>query len=208
MDLDLAYWGERIGPVLLAGAIVALLVQRLPKLFRAPAVVAITIAAAALPYDGRTVVDLLFSYTGPLSAASFLLLAWWIWRCVRWRMPGGWRPYGFGVMAAMLLGLAFLLYPPTLGVGPLDPYRYGFGGWQLPALLLVLAGIGFVLRAWVVAIWLGLSAGLFLSGLQPSLNLWDSLIDPLAALFAVFVLPASLFAGLFRRRAVAATAEA
>lgn len=193
MDADLAYWAERAGAILLTATLVAMVSQRLPKLLQLPAVLAITVAAALIRIDGRTAVDFVYSWTGALSAASFLLLGWAIWRSVRWRQPPPDRRYGFGVLAIMLLGLGVALYAPGLGVGPFDPYRYGFGGWQLPAVLLALLLAGFLLRAWAVAVWLAAAAGLFLSGLHPSLNLWDSLIDPLAATLALLALPASLF---------------
>ncbi len=80
---------------------------------------------------------------------------------------------------------ALILYPMALGWGYADPYRLGYGDpWMLGVLLLL-----------AVAAWWGKSPLPVLSialavlawgvGWYESTNLWDYLLDPLLALYAI-----------------------
>lgn len=94
-----------------------------------------------------------------------------------------------------LLGLvaaaALFLYPFALGWTPFDPYALGFGSIAfVTALLLVTLAawrMGFNLVVLVVLA----GALAWLGGLYESRNLWDYLIDPLAAAYALGVLSAA-----------------
>jgi hypothetical protein len=95
---------------------------------------------------------------------------------------------------------ALFLYPFALGWTPFDPYALGYGSIAMVTALLVVA-----LAAWraglrlvVIAVLAGSLA--YLAGAYESRNLWDYLIDPLAALYAV----ARLSAGWVRRYSASA----
>ena len=90
--------------------------------------------------------------------------------------PREWRAL-FGAVAVA----ALLLYPFALGFTPFDPYALGYGSIvYVTALLLATLGAwraGLNLPVLVVVI----AAAAYLAGAYESRNLWDYLVDPLAA---------------------------
>jgi hypothetical protein len=86
---------------------------------------------------------------------------------------------------------ALLFYPPALGLGPLDPYAWGYD----EALALPLLAGALALAAWFAnwrmsALALILALSLWRLRLLESSNLWDYLLDPLLAFAALGVLAA------------------
>jgi hypothetical protein len=81
--------------------------------------------------------------------------------------------------SAGALGLA--LYPLTLGLGPHDPYRLGFGDPRLLGALVALAALALVLRRLGPAALVSLAVLAWAVDLGESRNLWDYLLDPLLA---------------------------
>ncbi|MEJ2669220.1 MAG: hypothetical protein P8176_02075 [Gammaproteobacteria bacterium] len=84
---------------------------------------------------------------------------------------------------------AIILYPTALGLGPWDAYRYGY----FPISSVIIAGIGVLLWLWPhrpaagpIALWLTLGVGMRQLGLCESNNVWDALLDPFAACWAIF----------------------
>ncbi|GAB1232444.1 hypothetical protein [Ferrigenium sp. UT5] len=104
-------------------------------------------------------------------------------------------------LLAFLSVMALLLYPFALGLGPLDPYRSGFGSIGLIVMLALLAlwamRRGFTLLPLAIALAV---TGWSLAWYE-STNLWDYLLDAPLALYA---LGATLKIGLqsaWRKRA-------
>ena len=87
------------------------------------------------------------------------------------------------LMFLAVLGL--FLYPATLGLSPVDPYRLGYQ----PELLLILGGVATLAfcywRHYLMAIALTLATLAFLTGLHDSNNYWDYVIDPALAIYAL-----------------------
>jgi len=88
-----------------------------------------------------------------------------------------------------LLGLIALasiaFYPMALGVGAYDPYQLGYGNMPFVAVLLLLA-----LAAWfrgyaLITLCIALATLAWAVGWYESDNLWDYLIDPFAAIYAL-----------------------
>lgn len=107
---------------------------------------------------------------------------------------------------ALLIGglagiVGLLFYPPALGLGPVDPYAWGYGGPFLP----LAAGLTALLAAstgrWVLAIGLGAALAGWRSGLLDSTNLWDYLLDPVLALGGLVGLLAGRLRANSRKRA-------
>jgi len=129
--------------------------------------------------------------TGDLSIVTLLLL----WGTL---LPSPKKtPLGFKAPIA-LIAIAF--YPLALGFGMLDPYAWGYGSISfliaviLFAVLCGLAGwtkgvfiLSFAIIAWA-AHW------------HESANLWDYLLDPFLAIWALFAIPSAIY---LKRRAKA-----
>lgn len=88
--------------------------------------------------------------------------------------------------AASLIGLAF--YPPALGLGPVDPYAWGYEGAALPLAVGAVALLAGLAGRWILAGGLALALAAWRLQLLESPNLWDYLIDPLLAVGALVAL--------------------
>lgn len=114
---------------------------------------------------------------------------------------------------AVIAGLAalcgLLFYPAVLGLTPVDPYFWGYGGAGLALLAGCVAATCWLLGLRVLA--LALALALFTWRVQglASPNLWDYLIDPLFSVGALLSLPVMLICSAKRaRRSPAATRSA
>jgi hypothetical protein len=84
-------------------------------------------------------------------------------------------------LQALVAAFGLALYPASLGLGPLDPYRLGYGSPWLLGGLLTLALAAILGRVTAVAWCLALGALAWALGAYESRNLWDYLVDPLVA---------------------------
>jgi hypothetical protein len=98
------------------------------------------------------------------------------------------QPLGRQQRVQLLLlfgGLSLLLYPATLGLTYVDPYRWGFN----PRPMIVLVGAAALLMLWLrnaLAVWmLAIGTLAFALRLKASENYWDYLVDPLLAGYCV-----------------------
>lgn len=85
----------------------------------------------------------------------------------------------------MFCALGLLLYPAAMGVGMLDPYRWGYS----PRPLILGIGLLALLMLWLgnamAALMLSLATVAYLLDLKQSDNYWDYLLDPFVAVYAV-----------------------
>ena len=95
----------------------------------------------------------------------------------------------------LLALVAAFLYPFALGWTPFDPYALGYGSIGFVAALLLVTLAAWYLRCDVVVLIVLAAVLAYLIGAYESRNLWDYLIDPLAASYALVW----LLAGLRRR---------
>jgi len=179
---------ERFGPLLLIAGLAGTIADAIGHSPRASIAVAMLVGAAALiPIGKLSAVDYFYSLTGPLSAASLTMIgigiAGFVWR----DQPIDARS-GVAVLAVMVPILALPLYAAVIAGWSFDPYRWGFGGWVLPAGLFVLLAVGLWFGAFAVALWLALAGALYLAGGYASRNLVDYLVDPTAVIIAIVVL--------------------
>lgn len=147
---------------------------------RAAAVLAAALIALNVPLAGVTPLAVLRGvFATPAVTTLVLVAALFAARAAR-VSPFARREGLQLAMFAALTGLAF--YPPALGLGPVDPYAWGYGG----AVLALAAGALGVLCAasgrWLSAIALSLAIVAWRLRLLESPNLWDYLVDPLLAL--------------------------
>jgi len=146
-----------------------------------------TIALGVLiPFDGLPLAAFVRGWIGDLSIPSVILLALGIFR----PLCGGVLLDGKDKTALLLLitVLALGLYPMALGLGYFDPYRLGYGNvWFIVGLLLIaLFACWKNLPQSALVIALGIFA--WGGGWYESNNLWDYLLDPFLAIYAIYAL--------------------
>lgn len=92
--------------------------------------------------------------------------------------------------------IAMSFYPFALGIGMIDPYAWGYGSAVFLIAVLVLAVIC-GLTNWTTGVWI-LSLAIIAWGVQwhESANLWDYLLDPYLAIWAIF----GVLGAVLRRR--------
>ena len=117
--------------------------------------------------------------TGDLSIVLTLLL----WSSVL--LPSRRAPIGFK-LAIVLVSLMF--YPLALGLGMIDPYAWGYSSLGLFIGVLVFALVCGI-AGWTKGVWIIALAVLAWAGhWHESTNLWDYVLDPLLAIWAVIAL--------------------
>lgn len=158
--------------------------------------------AVMFPVYGLSLAGWLRGITGDFSITTLLLLSCELYVRLRPLAPPLWSARERTALLGFLGVMALLLYPFALGLGPLDPYRAGYGGIGLILMLalLVLWAMrrGFTLLPLAVA--LAFAGWSF--GVLESTNLWDYLIDAPLAIYALWAtVRASLLYALRRDRA-------
>ena len=122
--------------------------------------------------------------TGELSVVTMLLL----WSSV---IPSNQKtPLGFKVPLA-LIAIAF--YPLALGLGMIDPYAWGYGSIGL-LIAVILFAIICGIAGWIKGVWIISFAMIaWAAHWHESANLWDYLLDPFLAIWALIAIPKSIY---------------
>jgi hypothetical protein len=122
--------------------------------------------------------------TGDLSIVALLLL----WSSI---LPSTKKsPLGFKVPLA-LIAIAF--YPLALGFGMMDPYAWGYGSIGL-LIAVVLFAIVCGLAGWTKGVWIiSFAIIAWAAHWHESANLWDYLLDPFLAIWALFAIPNAIY---------------
>lgn len=160
-------------------------------------------AAAALvvpllPLDGLTVAGYWRGAVGDLSVPTTALLLLRLLRpALRLEPPG---PASRASLQAAAAALGVLLYPTTLGLGPFDPYRLGYGDPWLLGALLALAALALHRRLHLPAALVALAVLAWASSVGESRNLWDYLLDPFLAAWGLAATAARLGRCRLRRQ--------
>ena len=139
--------------------------------------------AALLPLGGLPAAGYVRGIVGDLSVTTVLLLLRGLLRPIF-----GWASIDVRSRLALhILAAAggLVLYPLALGLGAFDPYRLGYANpWFLGGLLALALAAG-LLRLTLVAGCLALAVLAWALGVYESRNLWDYLLDPLVAAWAL-----------------------
>lgn len=180
-------------------AIVTLLV-RLPRVKALPlprraGLLAAAIVIVSIPLWGVSAAGFVRGMTGDLSISTLVLLALASARSFSGKALAD--DQDRLAMLTTILIAAVLFYPLALGLGMFDPYRLGYGNlWFLAALLglAVWAGLRY---STLLALCIALAVAAWSAGWYESPNLWDYLLDPWLAIYALVV---QLKTGLSRWR--------
>ena len=148
------------------------------------ALLACAVAGAALiPFGGLPAAAYVRGVIGDLSISSLVLLVLGILRpMLGWHQPDTQSRF----VLQLLIALAAVgLYPMALGIGLFDPYRLGYGNPWFMGALLTLALAACFRHVYIVALCIALAVFAWSAGWYESDNLWDYLLDPLVAIYAI-----------------------
>lgn len=159
-------------------------VQALPLPKRAGVLAAAAIVVS-IPLWGVSLAGFVRGMTGDLSIATLVLLALAAVRCFSGHALVEERDR-LAMLRAVLIA-AVLFYPFALGIGMFDPYRLGYGNLGFMAALLGVAVWAALRYSVLLAACLALAVAAWSAGWYESPNLWDYLLDPWLALYALAV---------------------
>jgi hypothetical protein len=122
--------------------------------------------------------------TGELSIVTMLLL----WSSI---IPAAKKtPLGFKVPLALI---AIVFYPLALGFGMVDPYAWGYGSITL-LIATILFAVACGLAGWIKGVWIiSFAIMAWAAHWHESANLWDYLLDPFLAIWAVLAIPNTIY---------------
>jgi hypothetical protein len=85
----------------------------------------------------------------------------------------------------LIAACAIIFYPMTLGMSMFDPYRLGYGSVALLGSVLLVASLAWLEKSYLISLCLSLAVLAWSMGWYESNNLWDYLLDPLLAAYAI-----------------------
>lgn len=130
-----------------------------------------------IPIDGLPIAAYVRSFTDDLAITTLVLLAW-----VSLCRLGVMQPLNSERKRNLLLlfgALSLVLYPATLGLTYIDPYRFGFNPRPMIVIVLAVSLLMLWLRNYLTVFMLTAATLAFAKRIKPSENYWDYLIDPL-----------------------------
>lgn len=148
------------------------------------ALLAALLAVSFIPLGGLSLAAYLRSYIDDLAITSMVFMAWGCLRRLDILPPAQGKTGVLILFAAM----ALVLYPATLGMSDLDPYRFGYSPRPMLIVLAVLTLGLFYLRNSLAVMMLASATLAFIAGIKPSQNYWDYLVDPLLGLYCCMAL--------------------
>jgi hypothetical protein len=172
----------------LAVAATVLRLDRLPVRIR-HAILPIAAVALFVPVDGLSLLAHVRGATGDLSVPTLALAA----GALFFRLTGRrlLERRELNALLWLVAAAALFLYPLALGLTPFDPYGLGYGSAMFVTVLLAVT-LAAWRAGWKLPVLVVLAAGLaWLLGIYESRNLWDYLLDPLAAIYALGALLAA-----------------
>lgn len=143
------------------------------------------LAASFIPLNGLSLAAYLRSHIDDLAITTLVFMVWGCLRKLGFLPPA---QQSATIVLIIFAAMALVLYPATLGLTYLDPYRLGFS--PRPMLIVVaLLTIGlFYQRSHLAVVMLASATLAFIVGIKPSHNYWDYLVDPLLGLYCCVAL--------------------
>ena len=141
------------------------------------------VALSFIPVNELPLAAYVRSFTDDLAISTLVLLAWVALSRLGVVQPLA-RPHR--VQLLLLFGvLAVVLYPATMGLTYVDPYRWGFNPRPMIVWVAALTLLMLALRNTLVVWMLAVGTLAFALRLKASENYWDYLVDPLLATYCV-----------------------
>lgn len=173
------------GLLCLALAASAFRLGAFPVRVRYAAVLAAAVAVF-FPIGDLSIAGTVRGFTGDLSAATLALAANTV--CARLTGRTLFESRERHALLGLVAAAALFLYPFALGWTPFDPYALGYGSITFVAALLLVTLAAWCMGLKLVVLVVLAGALACLGGWYESRNLWDYLVDPLAAAYALAVL--------------------
>ncbi len=170
-------------------AVIAVFV-RVPKIKALPlpkltGLLAVTLIVLSVPLWGLSLSGFVRGITGDLSVPTLVLLVLALLHSLTGRVAVDARNR-HSMLGAVAVA-AVLFYPLALGLGVFDPYRLGYGNLWFMAALCGFAIWSSLRHATFLAVCIALAVGAWSAGWYESPNLWDYLLDPWLAIYALVV---------------------
>ena len=148
------------------------------------------LAASFIPLDGLSLAAYLRSHIDDLAVTTLVFMAWGCLRRLDWLPPAH---QGQTPVLIIFAAMALMLYPATLGLSYLDPYRFGYSPRPMLVVVALLTFGLFYLRNGLAVVMLASATLAFIAGIKPSHNYWDYLVDPLLGIYccAALLMPAA-----------------
>jgi len=159
-------------------------VQALPLPKRAAALGA-ALVVLSIPLWGVSLAGVMRGITGDLSMTTLVFLTLALVRSLSGRVLAAESNREATLRAIAIAALLF--YPLALGVSMFDPYRLGYGNLWFMAALLGLAIWASLRYSTLFALCIALAVAAWSAGWYESPNLWDYLLDPWLAVYALAV---------------------
>ncbi|AWM92708.1 hypothetical protein DJ564_18805 [Pseudomonas sp. 31-12] len=166
----------------------------LPRISRIVLLAAL-LAVSFISPDGLSFAAYLRSYIDDLAITTLVFMAWGCLRRLDMLPPARGKTGVLILFAAM----AVVLYPATLGMSDLDPYRFGYSPRPMLILFAALTLGLFYLRNGLAVLMLASATLAFIAGIKPSQNYWDYLVDPLLGLYCCGALLMLAVRWMYRR---------
>ncbi|MDX8386229.1 MAG: hypothetical protein R8M11_06915 [Gallionella sp.] len=185
-----------------ASAICAIVMTlpRIPRLstLRQGILLSLVFVLAVIPFGELPLAAYVRGATGDLSITTLVLI--WGGLLQRWCGCISIDAKQRDALLKVVALVAVFLYPLSLGVGMFDPYRYGFGCEVLIFALLTIALAAWIKKSGLIVLCIALASLAWSIGWYESNNLWDYLIDPFLAIYALWALMISMKERFFKHQ--------
>lgn len=138
------------------------------------------LAASFIALNDISLAAYVRSYMDDLAITTLVFMAWGCLRRLDMLPPA---PPDKTFVLLIFAAMALVLYPATLGLSYIDPYRFGFSPRPMLIFVALLTMGLFYLRNYLAVVMLAIATLAFIAGAKPSHNYWDYLVDPLLGLY-------------------------
>ena len=171
-----------VASVLAASLLMLPGIARLDKLRRAILLAAV-FAATLIPIGDLPIAAYARGMTGDLSISTLVLV--WSALLTPWFAGANIGARSHMALLMLVAVTALFFYPMALGAGAYDPYRLGYGSPYFVTALLSIALAAWLLGYPAIASCIALATLAWAIGWYESGNLWDYLLDPFVAIYAL-----------------------
>ena len=154
------------------------------------------LALSFIPVEGLSLAAYMHSFTGDAAITSLVALAYLA--AVRLGLAPRVRQAHAMQVVVVMAAMGLFLYPATMGLSYMDPYRLGYQPRDLIIAVGILTFVLLALKNGLGVCMFALATLAFSIGFKSSPNYWDYLIDPFIALYSCGVVIRYVFSRVWR----------